>query len=152
MQKLTKKVYKDYLKSDGWKERRKLFLQTKDNRCERCESIMRLNVHHGSYQTFGKESDEHLFILCKTCHNELHKDFKIYKKKKGLFGLLNFTKAFIQCEQMPYAKKKPKRKVDKATLKLHKQKKKEYYDNLYPERNAKINNAVKYKKPLIVLN
>jgi hypothetical protein len=73
---MTKTEYRNYIASEWWQERRKLFLA--DNRiCNKC-GISRgiaviaydqdLNVHHKNYQNLGCELDEDLESLCLRCH------------------------------------------------------------------------------------
>ena len=74
--------YDRYIKSDEWKnksrERRKL-----DGCCQSCGSKLNLQVHHKSYDSFGKEDIKHdLVTLCDDCHSV--KTGIARKKRKGI--------------------------------------------------------------------
>ena len=61
-----------YLKSDWWRERRKLKLEACGRVCNRCRSIKNIQVHHLSYARKYAELDEDLEVLCKPCHEAEH--------------------------------------------------------------------------------
>jgi len=76
----TKTVYRQYIDSAEWQERRREFL-VKFNVCARCEMPrwlaeiaydQDLNVHHKSYANVGNEDWDDLEPLCRRCH-EIHK-------------------------------------------------------------------------------
>lgn len=80
----TVNFYIDYLKTEHWKttRREKLIINPV---CEKCGSILRLNIHHSTYTRIGKEKITDLITLCKTCHGKLHKELKekkLLKKRK----------------------------------------------------------------------
>lgn len=64
--------YKRYLKTNHWQTTRFLIKATK-RKCNLCGSKKNLNVHHKTYRNIGNESERDLLLVCKDCHNELHK-------------------------------------------------------------------------------
>jgi 5-methylcytosine-specific restriction endonuclease McrA len=71
------KEYKEFLASDTWEVIRKEKIEECGNECERCGETVRLQVHHRHYDMeFGKERSEDLMVLCKDCHNLMHKDLE----------------------------------------------------------------------------
>jgi hypothetical protein len=62
-----------YLKSDGWKRRRKRALARAGYRCQRCGARGRLDVHHLTYKRRGRERDADLQVLCRSCHQAHHR-------------------------------------------------------------------------------
>jgi HNH endonuclease len=73
---MNKSEYRQYLASEHWLERRKIFLFSHDE-CERCgiprefsKDFYRqdLHVHHSNYQHVGRELDDDLEALCARCH------------------------------------------------------------------------------------
>ena len=73
---MTKTEHRDYLASEAWLQRRKIFLRTHDS-CNRCGVSRKqavaaydqdLHVHHRNYQHVGAELDEDLEVLCRRCH------------------------------------------------------------------------------------
>lgn len=72
----TRTSYRQYVASEAWLQRRKLFLMSRPN-CERCgiskEQALEaydqsLHVHHRNYQRVGCELDSDLEALCRRCH------------------------------------------------------------------------------------
>lgn len=71
----------DYYKSEKWKNFREEFLLEKKKKCELCEKTSRIELHHKHYRNLGECNDkekESIVILCKTCHNKIHKAVKNY--------------------------------------------------------------------------
>ena len=66
------KVYKDYLQSDVWKEKRKQVLIRADCKCEKCKAIIiDPDVHHLNYDRVGgNEKLTDLLVLCYSCHQD----------------------------------------------------------------------------------
>lgn len=64
--------YSDFLNSIFWKEKREWIIKCKGSKCERCNSIKNLVVHHIHYETLGNESSKDVLVLCKECHNKEH--------------------------------------------------------------------------------
>src|SRR6202035_3930812 len=69
---LWQRWYKIYLKSDGWADKRKVILKRDRYLCQGCGSRRHLQVHHLSYRSVGRELDEELTVLCRTCHMKKH--------------------------------------------------------------------------------
>lgn len=65
--------YRQYLKSKHWKDKRNKIRKQRCNKCERCKSTIKLQVHHKTYERIGCEKDEDLELLCEICHIEEHK-------------------------------------------------------------------------------
>lgn len=63
-------VYRAYLQSEVWKEKRKQVLDRAKGRCENCGIILLdPDVHHITYQRVGgNETLEDLAVLCFSCH------------------------------------------------------------------------------------
>lgn len=60
--------YTEYMQSDQWRARCYRLRKKRGNRCERCGSGLRTEVHHLNYDHLGHERDEDLQIVCKQCH------------------------------------------------------------------------------------
>ena len=75
---MHKSEYIEYLKSEDWKERRKILLEQADWQCNRCSNKATL-IHHNNYDHLGEEVlGEDVEALCKDCHDEEH--------EKGEYG------------------------------------------------------------------
>lgn len=66
--------YSEYLKSDEWKEIRKLALFRANHKCQLCSAVKGLEVHHNSYEHLGNEAEylEDLVVLCQEHHQMFH--------------------------------------------------------------------------------
>ena len=72
---LTKFMYmkSKYLKSQEWKDKRKLVLKRDHYKCKSCKSYNDLEVHHLSgYSDIPNEPIESLITLCRSCHQAWH--------------------------------------------------------------------------------
>lgn len=80
-QRLTKKQYAAYLRSDHWRDVRKRFWRSQYPKvCCVCHAADRpLDLHHKSYERLGRERLSDLALLCRRCHREVH---KVENKKK----------------------------------------------------------------------
>ena len=67
--------YKEYLKTDHWKEVRNKALYRAKYKCQLCSSKENLNVHHNTYENRGQEKDQDLVVLCQKCHGKFHDKF-----------------------------------------------------------------------------
>jgi ssDNA-binding Zn-finger/Zn-ribbon topoisomerase 1 len=65
-------AYKEYLHSDYWLSLKAQAIRNAGYRCEQCGSMVKLNVHHGSYERLGNEQPEDLQVLCHKCHKAKH--------------------------------------------------------------------------------
>lgn len=64
------KVYRAYLQSDVWKEKRNQVLSRANGKCEKCKAIIfDPDVHHLNYDRVGgNETPDDLLVLCSSCH------------------------------------------------------------------------------------
>lgn len=62
--------YSRYIQSETWRNRRREYLKNHPN-CEVCGYFSE-EVHHLSYERLGRERDEDLQALCKSCHEDKH--------------------------------------------------------------------------------
>lgn len=51
---------------------RRAVLQRAKGRCESCGELATLELHHGHYETEGRETPEDLVALCRACHKQRH--------------------------------------------------------------------------------
>ena len=64
--------YREYLKSEDWKERRKEMLDEAGHVCEDCGMYANL-LHHLNYDNLGiEELYNDVLPLCHNCHMERH--------------------------------------------------------------------------------
>lgn len=93
-------LYSEYLRSNEWKEKRKIMLDLVGNKCEACGCTKNLVCHHWSYDKVWYEPLHHLFILCENCHTEYH-------SKQELWISIEQTAIFIQDKLWtPYKRRK----------------------------------------------
>lgn len=64
--------YHEYLKTDQWREKRRLVIQRESNLCEGCRSAPIDEVHHRTYANVGDELLFQLVGLCRPCHIKCH--------------------------------------------------------------------------------
>ncbi len=74
------KEYKDYLKSDRWKVLVNK-IKKRDKVCQGCGWIAYLDVHHKTYAHFTREFEEELVLVCRACHDAIHRKHNKYKDK-----------------------------------------------------------------------
>ena len=80
---MHKSEYIEYLKSDDWKERRKVLMEQADWTCSKCDAKAN-QLHHLNYDNLGEEElDFDVIALCKNCHNEIH--------EKGEYGYEEYS-------------------------------------------------------------
>jgi 5-methylcytosine-specific restriction endonuclease McrA len=60
--------YQDYLKTQEWLRRRAAKLEIAEHRCQLCNGIQDLQVHHRTYERLGGEKMSDLLVLCSECH------------------------------------------------------------------------------------
>lgn len=70
--------YADYLKTEHWIELRGAKLLEANNRCQKCKSRHKLQVHHLTYERKGRERLSDLQVLCERCHEKEHALFPVY--------------------------------------------------------------------------
>lgn len=71
----NKITYRQYLKSNHWKDVRKRFYKKHRGKikCFNCgRSKVILHLHHKTYARLGKEKLTDLVLLCKSCHRQEH--------------------------------------------------------------------------------
>jgi 5-methylcytosine-specific restriction endonuclease McrA len=61
-----------YYLSSIWKKLRDLKILWANNKCEKCGSPKKLQVHHKHYKTFKNEMPWDLVVLCEDCHKDIH--------------------------------------------------------------------------------
>ncbi len=67
-------IYRDYLKSSGWRITRNDALRRAKWTCARCHGKRNLQVHHKTYERLGCEWADDLEVLCAVCHEGHHAD------------------------------------------------------------------------------
>ena len=66
-------MYREYLHTEHYKQKRLLRIQLDDYRCKRCGSGKNLVVHHINYSRLGyPEEIDDMITLCKNCHYYVH--------------------------------------------------------------------------------
>jgi hypothetical protein len=65
-------AYFKYLRSDGWRARRKAALKRAKNRCQLCATTEGLDAHHRTYRRLGAERPDDVTVLCRFCHKLHH--------------------------------------------------------------------------------
>jgi len=76
-----------YLESPEWHKLKQDKLSIANYRCEHCGADEYLELHHISYEKLGSEPLNHLAILCRDCHNELHEIASELYKNDGFRGM-----------------------------------------------------------------
>jgi hypothetical protein len=61
-------IYERHIKSAQWRNMRRDIGRLRGNRCERCGSSHRLELHHLTYERLGRELLSDLELLCIDCH------------------------------------------------------------------------------------
>ena len=78
--------YKDYLSGSHWRKFRKQALDHYGMKCVDCgEEKGRFDIHHLTYERFGKEELSDVVVLCHHCHYKRHeREPKIYDMRPYL--------------------------------------------------------------------
>lgn len=63
-----KEKYQQYLRSEHWRITKAAALETAKHRCQVCNSVYGLQVHHRTYERLGAEEPSDLTVLCDKCH------------------------------------------------------------------------------------
>lgn len=71
------KDYSAYLSGDHWQTIRDRLIAVRGARCEICDANEPLNLHHRTYERFGRELDDDLILLCLACHDGVHQQAQI---------------------------------------------------------------------------
>lgn len=69
--------YRAYFQTSQWKETIKR-IKKRDKRCQGCGWVAFLDVHHKTYKHFRREFDDELVLVCRGCHDAIHKKHKRY--------------------------------------------------------------------------
>lgn len=78
-----KELYYDYLKSSRWAELRAEAIELSGGKCQVCNDVDDLHVHHRQYpEVFGEEPLSFLTVLCRRCHKMFHDSVSL-KNKNG---------------------------------------------------------------------
>lgn len=64
--------YKEYLKSEHWKQRRARAIELAGGHCIVCRNGRKVEVHHNTYVRIWDERDDDLAVLCNVCHKTFH--------------------------------------------------------------------------------
>ncbi len=70
--------YKEYIKSQEWREKAEEAKARAGNRCQVCNrsrAEVQLDAHHRTYERLGNERPEDISVLCRECH-QLYEDTK----------------------------------------------------------------------------
>lgn len=77
------KNYKDYMRSDKWKVKRKKVLERDNYTCVSCLEEKATQVHHITYDNLGDEPLFNLVSVCGKCHCKIHGiDSLAYREEK----------------------------------------------------------------------
>lgn len=98
--------YREYLKTEHWKDFREHVFEVRGRKCEDCgaENVS-LHVHHENYEWLGEERLEDVRVLCRNCHKLRHFDWlrreckhkKLYKSYVIVGGRVDFYYSCIDC-------------------------------------------------------
>jgi hypothetical protein len=72
LEELREMPYAEYLRSPEWLARRERHLEAAGHRCQLCNAISTLHLHHRTYERRGFESSVDLVVLCAECHRKFH--------------------------------------------------------------------------------
>jgi 5-methylcytosine-specific restriction endonuclease McrA len=62
----------------------KTVLERDDYRCRGCGTIRNLELHHLQYRSHGgKDAADNLVVLCRRCHNRMHRVWKWAEQLRG---------------------------------------------------------------------
>jgi hypothetical protein len=80
--------YCEYLKTPHWQHIKIEVKKKYNNKCNKCKSTKKLNVHHLTYANFGKEKLEDLVLLCEKCHTKVHcNEDNTIKKNQPIYNV-----------------------------------------------------------------
>lgn len=120
---MTNLAYQEKLSDERWSEKKAQIIQQRGAHCEKCSARnpKQLHLHHNIYIE-GKEpwdyDDEYLTLLCKKCHEQIHKNigevkYLIVYEDENLNWIKN---EFIINQQDVKAERKQTRKMVKKLL------------------------------------
>jgi 5-methylcytosine-specific restriction endonuclease McrA len=93
-------AYINYINSDVWREKKKIFIKKFGNVCQLCKSKGYVELHHKTYDRLGHELDSDLILLCKSCHND--EDQKRAKETRYSNALYTYARKKYGCNPDPY--------------------------------------------------
>lgn len=67
-----RKNYDSYLKSNRWREFKKLIIDKRGEMCEKC-GVKATDLHHKTYARLFNELPEDVLLLCRSCHEAIHR-------------------------------------------------------------------------------
>lgn len=86
-------TYKDYIKSNEWKEVSRQAKERAGYRCQLCNRSgddKSLHTHHRTYDRLFFELESDLIVLCESCHKKFH-DIEIHEEDENVrFGEIAF--------------------------------------------------------------
>lgn len=74
-------AYQNHIRSAQWKNTREMMFKLRGKKCERCDNKSTLEIHHKTYERFGRESPNDLEVLCKHHHEEADRLRKILQQR-----------------------------------------------------------------------
>lgn len=83
-------IYKEYLKSKDWADKRKKKLKGK-KKCAFCQTTTKLEPHHLIYKDLFSVENKDLRVVCRKCHLEIH---KLMKEGKIIFSTKDPNKRY----------------------------------------------------------
>lgn len=130
----SRREYNDYIASPAWAGKRERALKKHGRICKACGSTdPGLHVHHHTYDRFKRERMDDLVILCKPCHDIVHRMHNAQRFAKGPnLTLTEVTFAFLKranpkvysravmADHTPAVPPKPKRTDGKRVVSLNK--------------------------------
>lgn len=69
--------YAEYLSSPEWLAKRSQALARAERRCQVCNGMRALQVHHRTYQRRAIETEMDLTVLCDGCHGLFHRHRRV---------------------------------------------------------------------------
>lgn len=78
-------VYRNYMKSDAWEQKKQERMRIDEYKCVMCgrsiDQCKSLQVHHVTYKRLGDENVlDDLCTVCGSCHQKIH---NYYNRKRG---------------------------------------------------------------------
>jgi hypothetical protein len=61
-------AYEKHIRSAQWRNTREQMFKLRGKKCEECDATTDLELHHNTYERFGREAPSDLKILCKRHH------------------------------------------------------------------------------------
>lgn len=105
--------YIRYIKSTAWFTLSKR-IRKRDRVCQGCGVKNNLDVHHKTYTHFMEERDDELVLVCRKCHDAIHKAYSSKKYGKRLSRTTDKILAIIRSRPSKVTKK-PSKKSQRNT-------------------------------------